>query len=165
MVVDWSTCTREGDRTRRRRLRSAGGGRESQAALLVLEDNAWIVNDTDGEVSAAAAARRRIDQDHILGQANQSLDGFESLEELDANGDGVVSGAELEGVKVWIDANDEGNADETEIKLLAEFQVDALKVKMEVQQNDDGTTQLDGATVTSREPTTASRRSMTARRV
>ncbi len=114
------------------------------AALLALENNAWIVNDTDGEVSAAAAARRRIDQEHILGQANQALAGFESLEELDANGDGVVSGAELDGVKVWIDANDDGNADETEIKLLAEFQVDALKVKMAVQQNNDGTTQLDG---------------------
>ncbi|MEZ0313064.1 MAG: DUF1521 domain-containing protein [Myxococcota bacterium] len=117
---------------------------EQLASLLALEDNAWIVNDTDGEVSAAAAARRRIDQDHILGQANQALDGFESLEELDANGDGVVSGAELDGVKVWIDANDDVNADETEIKLLAEFQVDALKVKMAVTNNDDGTQQLDG---------------------
>ncbi len=129
----------------------AGGGdvardptEEQLASLLALEDNAWIVNDTDGEVSAAAAARRRIEQAHILGQANQALAGYENLKDLDANGDGVVSGTELDGVKVWIDANNDGNADETEIKLLAEFQIDALKVKLAVQENDDGTTQLDG---------------------
>jgi len=66
------------------------------------------------------------------------------MKDLDVNGDGVVSGAELDGVKVWIDANNDGNADETEIKLLAEFNVNALKVKMQVNQDEDGHTQLNG---------------------
>jgi hypothetical protein len=114
------------------------------AALLALGDNAFIVDDTDGEVTAAAAARRRIDAAHVLGQANEADKGFDSMKDLDVNGDGVVSGAELDGVKVWIDANNDGNADETEIKLLAEFNVNALKVKMQVNQDEDGHTQLNG---------------------
>lgn len=114
------------------------------AALLALDDNAYLVNDEDGEVTAAAAARRRIATANILGQANQAVDGFTSLADLDANGDGVVSGAELDDVKVWIDANNDGNAEASEIKLLAEFNINALKVKIEIGQTDDGHTQMNG---------------------
>ncbi len=124
------------------------GGRaptaEELAMLLALEDNAFLVDDSDGEVAAAAAARRRINAANIIGQANQAVNGYEGLRDLDKNGDGVVSGTELDGVKVWIDANQDGNADESEIKLLAEFHIDALKVKIALQHNEDGTTDLEG---------------------
>jgi len=114
------------------------------AELLALGDNAFIVNDTDAEVTAAIAGKRKIDPAHVLGQANAAEDGFETLKALDVNGDGVVSGAELDGVKVWVDANNDGVAQDGEVKLMTEFKVDSLKVKLAAEQNQDGTTRLHG---------------------
>jgi len=114
------------------------------AELLALGDNAFIVNDTDGEVTAAMAGKRKIDAAHVLGQANKAEDGFETLKSLDINGDGVVSGAELDGIKVWVDANNDGVAQDGEVKLMTEFKVDSLKVKLAAVQDQDGTTRLHG---------------------
>ncbi|MCI9886870.1 hypothetical protein JT358_00135 [Micrococcales bacterium 31B] len=52
--------------------------------------------------------------------------GFAQLAALDTNGDGVVSGAELDGLNVWVDANNDHVAQASEISTLADHGVTSL---------------------------------------
>jgi tetratricopeptide (TPR) repeat protein len=52
--------------------------------------------------------------------------GYEALRALDGNGDGVLSGKELAGLAVWIDANGNGVCEPGEVKALAELGIVAI---------------------------------------
>ncbi len=55
--------------------------------------------------------------------------GFEKLAYyFDKDGDGVVQGAELEGLQVWVDSNADGVVDEGELRSLAEFGITSFDV-------------------------------------
>lgn len=53
-------------------------------------------------------------------------DGYEKLALHDFNGDGKVSGDELEGIAVWVDANSNAKVDEGEVSTLASHDVVSL---------------------------------------
>jgi hypothetical protein len=57
--------------------------------------------------------------------------GYEALRALDDNGDGVLSGKELEGLAVWIDANGNGICEPGEVKTLAELGIVAVSCRYE----------------------------------
>jgi len=52
--------------------------------------------------------------------------GYQAMSALDDNGDGVLSGKELDGLVVWVDANGNGVCDPRELKSLAELNIKAL---------------------------------------
>ncbi len=55
--------------------------------------------------------------------------GYQAMSALDDNGDGVLSGKELEGLVVWVDENRNGVCDPGELKSLAELHIKALSYK------------------------------------
>jgi hypothetical protein len=58
--------------------------------------------------------------------------GYEALRALDNNGDGVLTGKELDGLAVWIDANGNGICEPGEVKTLAELGIVALSCRYEM---------------------------------
>ncbi len=52
--------------------------------------------------------------------------GYRALSALDASGDGWLTGAELDGLAVWVDANSNGIVDAGELKSLGELGITAL---------------------------------------
>jgi tetratricopeptide (TPR) repeat protein len=57
--------------------------------------------------------------------------GFDAMASLDDNGDGVLSGKELDGLALWHDANGNGVSDPGEVKPLAEYGIVSLSCKFE----------------------------------
>jgi hypothetical protein len=58
--------------------------------------------------------------------------GYEALKSLDDNSDGVLSGQELEGLAIWIDANGDGICQPHEVKTLAELGIVAISCRWEI---------------------------------
>jgi len=56
-------------------------------------------------------------------------DGFEALAALDDNGDGQLTGEELRGIRVWIDANGNGQSEPCEVHDLCEFGITSIAVQ------------------------------------
>ena len=64
---------------------------------------------------------------HLFGdQGGTYADGFEKLALLDANRDGQVAGAELDGLAIWTDANSNAKLDAGEMSTLADHGVVSL---------------------------------------
>jgi hypothetical protein len=55
--------------------------------------------------------------------------GYSALDTLDDNRDGELSGAELQGLSLWVDANSNGVCEPGEVKRLRDFGITALSVK------------------------------------
>jgi len=53
-------------------------------------------------------------------------DGYQALGSLDADGDGQLEGAELDGLALWVDANGNGLSEPGEVKPLASYGIDRL---------------------------------------
>ena len=56
-------------------------------------------------------------------------DGYQALGSLDANGDGLLNGAELHGLALWHDANANGISEPGEVKPLAAYGIDQLSCR------------------------------------
>lgn len=66
---------------------------------------------------------------HLFGDMGRTyVDGYEKLELLDTNGDGVVSGAEMDGLAIWIDANSNALLDAGEMSTLESHEIVSLGV-------------------------------------
>jgi hypothetical protein len=57
--------------------------------------------------------------------------GYAALSALDDDGDGMLTGKELEGLAIWHDANGNGVCDPGEVRSLAEWGVVALSCRAE----------------------------------
>lgn len=55
--------------------------------------------------------------------------GYQAMSALDDNGDGMLSGKELDGLVVWVDENRNGVCDPGEIRTLAELHIKALSYR------------------------------------
>jgi hypothetical protein len=58
-------------------------------------------------------------------------DGYQALSALDDNGDGVLTGRELDGLAIWHDANGDGICDPGEVRPLSHFGIVALSCRAE----------------------------------
>jgi hypothetical protein len=68
--------------------------------------------------------------EHLFGDMGGTFaDGFSKLGLRDANQDGVISGEELNGFAVWVDANSNAKVDAGEVLTLADVGVHSLIVK------------------------------------
>jgi hypothetical protein len=65
---------------------------------------------------------------NLFGSANGYANGYDELASLDANRDGVLTGAELDGLMVWQDENHNGVADKGELKNLESLGISSIGV-------------------------------------
>lgn len=70
-----------------------------------------------------------IDGTSLFGTATGFKNGYEALSVRDTNGDGKISGAELDGLAVWMDANSDARPQPGEVRSLAEHKVTELSLK------------------------------------
>ena len=102
------------------------------------DGDGMLVDDRDGGATAAAAGNGEIDGKRLFGdEGGKYLNGYEKMKALDANGDGKLTGAELDGLKSWIDDGD-AKVEAGELKTLAELGVSEINLKMELRPNDRG---------------------------
>jgi hypothetical protein len=55
--------------------------------------------------------------------------GYDALAALDDDGDGVLRGAELRGIRVWFDTNSDGRSEPSEVHDLAALGIEAISVR------------------------------------
>lgn len=97
-----------------------------------------LVDDRDGGATAAMHGNGTIDGTRLFGdQGGKFANGYEKLARLDADGDGVVKGRELEGLKTWVDDGD-AKLEEGELKTLAELGVTEISARMQLEKNARG---------------------------
>ncbi len=102
------------------------------------DGDGMLVDDRDGGASAAASTHGEIDGKRLFGdEGGKYLNGYEKMKALDANGDGKLSGNELDGLKSWIDDGD-AKVEAGELKTLAQLGVSEIDLKMELTANDRG---------------------------
>jgi EF hand len=93
-----------------------------------------LVDDRDGGAASSMNGNR------LFGDANGKFSsGYEKLAQLDANGDGALTNAELQGLKVWQD-NGDAQVDASELKSLADIGVDQISVQRNDVVNSQGET-------------------------
>jgi hypothetical protein len=69
-----------------------------------------------------------IDGTRLFGTAKGFKDGYEALRVKDTNKDGKISGPELQGLAIWMDANSDARPQAGEVKSLAEHGVTELSL-------------------------------------
>ena len=79
-------------------------------------------------------------------------DGYDALAALDDDGDGVLRGAELKGIRAWFDANSDGRSQPGEVRDLAELGIIGIAVRATAQDgphpmNSSGLIFADGRTL------------------
>lgn len=57
--------------------------------------------------------------------------GYDALAALDNNGDGQLTGDELQGLAIWQDANGDGVCESGEVRPLSEYRIVALSCRYE----------------------------------
>lgn len=63
---------------------------------------------------------------NLFGSANGYENGYDELASIDANKDGILTGAELDGIMVWQDENHNGVADKGELKNLESLGITSI---------------------------------------
>lgn len=71
----------------------------------------------------------KIDGRNLFGTANGFKNGYEALKTKDADGDGKIKGAELDGLAIWTDLNSDARPQKGEVKSLSEHQITELSLK------------------------------------
>lgn len=90
----------------------------SQDGLLVADFNG------DGKINDGSELMRRTGEN---GEQNKYKNGWDKVSTLfDKNHDGVVNGAELNGLQMWVDSNGDGKTDPGELKSLAQLGISSI---------------------------------------
>ncbi len=110
------------DRTSKVAFDFSGQGRTMQAGWLT-KDAAWLVWDPKNKQKVASGFQLFGSVTWVASWNN----GYNALGALDDNGDGFISGAELDGLSLWHDQNENGISDEGEVKPVADHKIAALK--------------------------------------
>jgi hypothetical protein len=82
----------------------------------------------EGDGLLCRAPEGKMNGTHLFGTANGYANGFDEMASLDADNNGVLEGAELEGLYVWQDKNHNAIADQGELSTLAELGVTSIGV-------------------------------------
>jgi hypothetical protein len=100
----------------------SGQGRTMQAGWLT-KNAAWLVWDPKAKGRVASGFQLFGSVTWVASWDN----GYNALGALDDNGDGFIAGAELDGLALWHDKNENGASDPGEVKPLATHKIAALK--------------------------------------
>jgi hypothetical protein len=93
----------------------------------VTRDAGWLVYDAKGRGNITSGLQ-------MFGGITFWLfweTGYDALASLDDNGDGMLAGAELEGLAIWHDADGDGVCDPGEMKPLSEYSIVAVSCQFE----------------------------------
>src|SRR5262249_31066531 len=93
------------------------------------ENWTWVSRDAGWLVLAPPGRGRVTSALQLFGWVSFGMswdDGYQALGALDDNGDGVLTGKELEGLAIWQDLNGNGVCDPGELKALADWGIVAL---------------------------------------
>ena len=98
----------------------------------------WFSGQEGILVDADWNADGKMGWEDLMGDAGQSKDvdgdgvisGFDKIAGYDTNGDGKVAGAELEQLRVWQDANQDGKVDDGEMKSAADVGLESVNTQM-----------------------------------
>ncbi|MEM9496133.1 MAG: SdrD B-like domain-containing protein [Pseudomonadota bacterium] len=110
---------------------------DADGDLEVIE---WFDGSGDGILvdTRKIGADGEIDGSALFGdEGGKYANGFEKLALLDADGDGVLTGAELEGLGVWVDDGD-GVLEEGELQTLEQHDIASISAEMTVEYDDEG---------------------------
>ncbi len=114
-----------------------GDGKKDQIEWMKGGDG-MLVDDRDGGATAAMNGHGEIDGKRLFGDEGGKFgNGFDKLRQLDRDGDGKLTGAELDGLKVWVD-NGDARVGGGELKSLRDLGVTEISVQMKLEQNDRG---------------------------
>lgn len=98
----------------------------------------FLVDDRDGGATAAAAGNGEIDGRRLFGdEGGKYANGYEKLRKFDTDGDGVLKGDELKGLKMWVD-NGDARVGGGELRSLADLGITQISVGMHTVRNDRG---------------------------
>lgn len=100
----------------------SGQGRMMKAGWLT-KDAAWLVWDPKDKRKIAGGFQLFGSVTWTASWAN----GYNALGALDDNGDGFIAGAELDGLALWHDTNENGVSDDGEVEPVAAHKIAALK--------------------------------------
>jgi len=95
----------------------------------------WITPDAGWLVHAPKKSRPVTSALQMFGSVTFWLfwqNGYQALQSLDDNGDGTLTGKELEGLALWRDSNSNGVSETGEVKPLADWGIVALSCRHEV---------------------------------
>lgn len=102
------------------------------------QGDGMLVDDRDGGATAASRGDGVIDGKRLFGdQGGKYANGYDKLAELDKDGDGVIKGEELTGLKTWVDDGD-AKLEAGELKTLAELGVTEISARMHTEKNARG---------------------------
>jgi hypothetical protein len=115
-----------------------GDGAKDQVEWMDGKGDGMLVDDRDGGATAAAAGNGEIDGTRLFGDQGGKFDnGYTKMAQHDVNQDGKLTGAELEGLKTWVDDGD-AKVEAGELKTLAEQGITELSTGMKLEQNARG---------------------------
>ncbi|MNY37158.1 hypothetical protein D3C86_1716960 [compost metagenome] len=102
------------------------------------DGDGMLVDDSDGGATRALNTDGEIDGTRLFGdQGGKFANGYEKLKRFDKDGDGKLTGAELDGLKVWVDDGD-ARLGQGELKSLRELGITEISVVMTLEQNARG---------------------------
>jgi hypothetical protein len=115
-----------------------GDGAKEQTEWMDGQGDGMLVDDRDGGATAAAAGNGEIDGKRLFGdEGGKYAHGFVKLARHDANQDGKLTGAELKGLKSWVDDGD-AKVEAGELKALADQGITELSTGMKLERNARG---------------------------
>ncbi|MBM3267921.1 MAG: hypothetical protein FJZ01_09760 [Candidatus Sericytochromatia bacterium] len=115
-----------------------GDGRKEQVEWADGKGDGFLVDDSDGGATRAAAGDGQIDGTRLFGdQGGKFANGYDKLKKFDADGDGVLRGQELAGLKMWVD-NGDASVGGGELKSLADLGITEISVGMQTVKNARG---------------------------
>ncbi|HEY8209400.1 MAG TPA: hypothetical protein VIG99_18050 [Myxococcaceae bacterium] len=115
-----------------------GDGKKENVEWMDGKGDGMLVDDKNGAVTAAANGNGEINGKSLFGDEGGKFgNGYNKMAQYDANKDGQLTGAELQGVKVWQD-NGDGKVQAGELKSLAELGITQLSTGVNNVQNARG---------------------------
>ncbi len=117
-----------------------GDGKKDEIEWMSGDGDGLLVDDRDGGATGAMLTDGEINGTRLFGdEGGKHANGFEKLKALDKDGDGKLTGKELDGLKVWVDDGD-AKLEGGELKTLAELGITEMSVQMHHEKNDRGET-------------------------
>lgn len=113
-----------------------GDGRKERIEWMA--GDGMLVDDRDGGATAAALGNGEISGKRLFGdEGGRYANGYEKLKTLDMDGDGVLRGSELDGLKVWVD-NGDAKLEAHELHSLRDLGISEIDTRMTLTQNAQG---------------------------